>query len=261
MHEVGRLEPVARREHAVTRGGGAATLHVPEHGHPRLEARAGLDLLGERVADAPLREPRVPELVHVALLVDPLELVPLGDDHDREVLAAGMAAADLLAGVVDADRELRDHDHVRAAGDSAHHGDPARVTAHHLDNHHAVVRLGGGVQPVDRLGADEHRGVEAEGVVGPGKVVVDRLRHADDREVVLFVQSRGDSQVVGTLLPGPRIAALTGNRILYRDGVAIAALAGGEIQWIQTLEPGDARAAEDALTRRQAGSLLLAYLR
>ena len=33
-------------------------------------------------------------------------------------------------------------------------GDPAGVAAHHLDDHHAVVRLGGRVQAVDRLGRD-----------------------------------------------------------------------------------------------------------
>jgi len=49
------------------------------------------------------------------------------------------------------------------------------------------VRLGGGVQPVDRLGADEDRRVEAEGVVGRGEIVVDRLRHPDDGKIVLAV--------------------------------------------------------------------------
>jgi ATP-dependent Lhr-like helicase len=34
----------------------------------------------------------------------------------------------------------------------------------------------------------------------------------------------------GILTPGPRIAALTGNRILFRDGLPIAALEGGEIR-------------------------------
>ena len=63
--------------------------------------------------------------------------------------------------------------------------DPAGVPAHHLDDEHPVVRLGGGVQPVDRLARDVDRGVEAEGEVGAGEVVVDRLGYADhvDAEV------------------------------------------------------------------------------
>src|SRR5205823_3150736 len=68
VHEVGRLQPVARRKHAVARGRRAAALHVPEHGHARLEAGALLDLVGQLRADAALRESHVPELVDVAEL-------------------------------------------------------------------------------------------------------------------------------------------------------------------------------------------------
>ena len=40
------------------------------------------------------------------------------------------------------------------------------------------------------------RGVEAEGVVGAGEVVVDRLRDADDREVVLAEEAGRDAERV-----------------------------------------------------------------
>ncbi len=73
--------------------------------------------------------------------------------------------------------------------------DPARVAAHHLDDERPVVALGRGVQPVDRLHGDVHRGVEAEGVVGRAEVVVDRLRHADDGDA-LVVQPGGDAEGV-----------------------------------------------------------------
>ena len=43
------------------------------------------------------------------------------------------------------------------------------VAAHHLDHHHAVVALRGGVQPVDGVGGDLHRGVEPERDVGGGR--------------------------------------------------------------------------------------------
>ena len=58
--------------------------------------------------------------------------------------------------------------------------DPPGVAAHDLDDHHPVVALGGGVQPVDGVGRDLHRGVEPEGEVGLRQVVVDRLGNADD---------------------------------------------------------------------------------
>jgi ATP-dependent Lhr-like helicase len=64
----------------------------------------------------------------------------------------------------------------------------------------------------------------------------------------------------GTVVPGPRVPAVTGNRVLYRDGVAIAALIGGETQWIVELDLADKREAESALIRRQPGSPLLVYL-
>jgi ATP-dependent Lhr-like helicase len=67
--------------------------------------------------------------------------------------------------------------------------------------------------------------------------------------------------LVGIVVPGPKVAALTGNRVLFRDGAPVAALIGGEIQWLETLEPGDARVAEDTLIKRHTGSPLLVYLR
>jgi len=66
--------------------------------------------------------------------------------------------------------------------------------------------------------------------------------------------------LVGTIVPGPKVPALTGNRVLYRDGIAIAALIGGEIRWTVELETREAREAESALIKRQAGSPLLSYL-
>ena len=73
--------------------------------------------------------------------------------------------------------------------------DPARVAAHHLDHEHPVVRLGGGVQPVDRLGGDVDRGVEAEREVGAAEVVVDGLRYADDVDAQVG-QLGGDAEGV-----------------------------------------------------------------
>ena len=66
VDEVGGLEPVARREHAVARGRCAAALDVAEHGHARLVARAVLDLARELAADA--AENDVAELVGRARL-------------------------------------------------------------------------------------------------------------------------------------------------------------------------------------------------
>ena len=66
--------------------------------------------------------------------------------------------------------------------------------------------------------------------------------------------------LVGTVVPGPRVPAVTGNRVLYRDGVAVATLIGGATQWIVELDMAEQREAESALIKRQVGSPLLAYL-
>jgi ATP-dependent Lhr-like helicase len=77
----------------------------------------------------------------------------------------------------------------------------------------------------------------------------------------MSVSAADPLNVVGTLLPGARIPALAGNRVLYRDGVAIAALVAGEVRALVPLDAVDASAAEHALIRRQPGSPLFAYLR
>jgi ATP-dependent Lhr-like helicase len=55
--------------------------------------------------------------------------------------------------------------------------------------------------------------------------------------------------LVGILTPGPRLAALSGNRLLYRDGVPIALLAAGEVQFLETLDAASEWAAHKALLR------------
>ena len=125
----------------------------------------------------------------------PCERVALGDDDDREVPARASCR-----------RRMWSHASSIAVGSSgtrmtsappataARGCDPARVPAHDLDDHDPVVRLGGRVQSVDRLGADVDGRVEADRDVGPGEVVVDRLRHADDRVPVLDVRGGARSE-------------------------------------------------------------------
>jgi hypothetical protein len=175
------VQAEARGEPAVERRGRAATLDVTQHHGPRLGAGALLDLGGHPVADA--TQAHVPERVdvtrhqgHVAPLT---RHRALGHDDDRRVLRLE-ARRDQVADLLDVERHLGDQDDVRAAGHPGVQRDPARVPPHHLDDQRAVVRLGGGVQAVDRLAGDVDRGVEAEGEVGAGQVVVDRLRYADD---------------------------------------------------------------------------------
>jgi hypothetical protein len=67
---------------------------------------------------------------------------------------------------------------------------------------------------------------------------------------------RWNATVSLVLTPGPRLAALTGNRVLYRDGIPIALLAAGEVRFLERLEPDAEWQARNALLRRQVPSAL-----
>ena len=62
--------------------------------------------------------------------------------------------------------------------------------------------------------------------------------------------------LVGILTPGARLPALTGNRLLYRDGLPIALYAGGEVRFLEALEPKAEWDARNVLLRRQVPASL-----
>jgi ATP-dependent helicase Lhr and Lhr-like helicase len=55
--------------------------------------------------------------------------------------------------------------------------------------------------------------------------------------------------LVGVLTPGPKLPALAGNRLLYRDGLPLASLAGGETHFYQEVDSGTEWQARQALAR------------
>ena len=64
--------------------------------------------------------------------------------------------------------------------------------------------------------------------------------------------------LAGILTPGPKLAALTSNRLLYRDGLPVALLAGGEVQFLETLDPAIQWEARKALLRGAVPASLIA---
>jgi ATP-dependent Lhr-like helicase len=58
--------------------------------------------------------------------------------------------------------------------------------------------------------------------------------------------------LAGLITPGPKLAALTGNRVLFRDGMPIAFFAGGDVQFLETLDTGSEWEARKALRRSAA---------
>ena len=59
--------------------------------------------------------------------------------------------------------------------------------------------------------------------------------------------------LVGTIVPGPRVPALTGNRVLYRDGVAVATLVGGAIAMDRRAADGGAPRGRERAHQAPAG--------
>jgi ATP-dependent Lhr-like helicase len=55
--------------------------------------------------------------------------------------------------------------------------------------------------------------------------------------------------LAGILTPGPKLAGLTGNRLLYRDGLPVALFAGGVVDFLETLDAGTEWQARKALLR------------
>ncbi len=109
-----------------------------------------------------------------------------------------------------------------------------------------------------------YRRLEARGEIRGGRFVagfageqfalpeaIGALREARRKPVLgdLVSLSGADPlNLLGILTPGPRLAALTGNRALYRDGVPIALLVGGAVQFRESL---------DAAAEWQARKMLL----
>ncbi len=62
--------------------------------------------------------------------------------------------------------------------------------------------------------------------------------------------------LIGILTPGQRLAALTANRVVYLDGLPIAALTGGKAQFLTELEGAEQWEAEKRLVRSAARGML-----
>jgi ATP-dependent Lhr-like helicase len=58
--------------------------------------------------------------------------------------------------------------------------------------------------------------------------------------------------LVGILTPGNKLSALTGNRILFKDGVPMAMLAGGKVEYTASTEPAEQWEAKKKLLRSAA---------
>jgi ATP-dependent helicase Lhr and Lhr-like helicase len=63
------------------------------------------------------------------------------------------------------------------------------------------------------------------------------IRRKPHGEELVGISGVDPLNLVGILTPGTKVPALTGNRILYRAGVPVAALVANEVLWLQECEP------------------------
>jgi len=88
----------------------------------------------------------------------------------------------------------------------------------------------------------------------------DARKRAPDHEFVC-VSAADPLNLVGSIVPGPKVAALAANRVLYRDGVPVGVLVADEVTWLVELDPATRAQAQSALVVRSRVPPQLQYLR
>jgi ATP-dependent Lhr-like helicase len=100
-------------------------------------------------------------------------------------------------------------------------------------------------------------GFSGEQYAAPEAIALLREARRKPREGEYVSLSGADPlNLVGILTPGARLPSLSGNRLLYRDGVPIALLAGGEVSFLEELPGPQQWEARNRLLRRQVPAVL-----
>ncbi|HEY4135003.1 MAG TPA: DEAD/DEAH box helicase [Alphaproteobacteria bacterium] len=76
------------------------------------------------------------------------------------------------------------------------------------------------------------------------------VRRAETRDSYVSLSGVDPLNLVGILTPGPKLAAVTANRALYRDGVPVAVLAGGEVKPLEEMDAAETWKAQKTLLRQ-----------
>jgi ATP-dependent Lhr-like helicase len=86
------------------------------------------------------------------------------------------------------------------------------------------------------------------------------MRRTAPDGTMLSVSAADPLNMLGILVPGPRLAAAASNRLLYRDGVPVAVLEAKEIRYLVEMNAADQWQARNALLRRRIPPKVRAYL-
>jgi ATP-dependent Lhr-like helicase len=82
------------------------------------------------------------------------------------------------------------------------------------------------------------------------------MRKKPHQGQLIAVSAADPLNLVGVLTPEARVPALTGNRVLYQDGVPIAVYVGGEVRFLTQLDPKAQWEAQNAILRRHVPAVL-----
>ena len=100
-------------------------------------------------------------------------------------------------------------------------------------------------------------GVTGEQYAAPEAIALLREARRKPRDGTYVSLSGADPlNLVGIVTPGARLPALAGNRVLYRDGVPVALLAGGEVSFLEDLPAAEQWEARNRLLRRHVPAAL-----
>jgi ATP-dependent Lhr-like helicase len=86
------------------------------------------------------------------------------------------------------------------------------------------------------------------------------IRRAGAQDSLISVSAADPLNLLGIIIPGPRITAHTSNRVLYHDGAPIAALESGETRFLVELSRAMEWKAKSALMRKATRPELRTYL-
>jgi ATP-dependent Lhr-like helicase len=86
------------------------------------------------------------------------------------------------------------------------------------------------------------------------------VRRSDPMGELIGISAADPLNLTGIVTPGERIPALAKSRVVYRDGIAVAALEKGAVRWLVTATGAEALEIERVLVRKRVSPALRAYL-
>ena len=93
-----------------------------------------------------------------------------------------------------------------------------------------------------------------------GLFVGERVAILEQGGELIALSGADPLNLAGVLTPGPKVAALSGNRVLYRDGAPNAWLAGGTVSFAESLASAERHEAHNTLIRRHPLAPTLSFL-